>query len=300
MRPASMLSWPSSGPMVRSSRKVSSAGSAPARSRTASSVRFLDREVAGDLARPAGDRLADHGRADDFVVQHDGERSADVFRGVLAELARARGVEPEVDRRLAVLVERGLRVDQILARHDGGLFEDVELPLSVIEGSRILRAPGTVAARPWCGPRPGGRSAARWCRSALSALRRSRCRAPGSGSGPSPWRWIVGSRVPTSSTRLRMISSALLHGPVVGGGLFGVLRAHDDIGAVAGDLDVALTPPRSATRPGGPGRARPPAPSPYPRAARCGPAVRPGALSWRRMVPTSARTSRSASRTSGQ
>jgi len=33
MRPASMLSWPSSGPMVRSSRKVSSAGRAPARSR---------------------------------------------------------------------------------------------------------------------------------------------------------------------------------------------------------------------------------------------------------------------------
>ncbi len=33
-----MLSWPSSGPIVRSSRNVSSAGSAPARSSTASSV----------------------------------------------------------------------------------------------------------------------------------------------------------------------------------------------------------------------------------------------------------------------
>ncbi len=37
-RPASMLSCPSSGPIVRSSRKVSSAGSAPARSSTARSV----------------------------------------------------------------------------------------------------------------------------------------------------------------------------------------------------------------------------------------------------------------------
>ncbi len=35
MVPASMLSCPSSGPTVRSSRKVSSAGSAPARSSTA-------------------------------------------------------------------------------------------------------------------------------------------------------------------------------------------------------------------------------------------------------------------------
>jgi hypothetical protein len=36
--PASIESWPSSGPMVRSSRKIISAGSAPARSSTASSA----------------------------------------------------------------------------------------------------------------------------------------------------------------------------------------------------------------------------------------------------------------------
>jgi hypothetical protein len=50
--PAAMLSAPSSGPMVRSSRKVISAGSAPARSKDRQLGRAFHREVAGDLPRP--------------------------------------------------------------------------------------------------------------------------------------------------------------------------------------------------------------------------------------------------------
>ena len=50
----------------------------------------LDREAAADLAGAAQDRLADHRRRDHLVVEHDGERPADVVLGELAELAGAR------------------------------------------------------------------------------------------------------------------------------------------------------------------------------------------------------------------
>ena len=39
----------------------------------------LRREVAGDLARAAGDRLLDGRRGDHLVVEHDGEALADVL-----------------------------------------------------------------------------------------------------------------------------------------------------------------------------------------------------------------------------
>ena len=52
-------------------------------------VGLLRGEVAGDDAAAAEDRLADDRRADHLVVEHDGERLADVLAGGGAE-ARAR------------------------------------------------------------------------------------------------------------------------------------------------------------------------------------------------------------------
>ena len=73
----------------------------------------LHREVAGDLPAAAEDRLADDRRRDHLVVEHDGERPADILLRDLGELARARGVELERDDRLAgALVEAGLRIGE--------------------------------------------------------------------------------------------------------------------------------------------------------------------------------------------
>ena len=90
MAPARIESAPSSAPTERSSTTFSGAGRAPARSSTDSSLADLDREAAGDDARAAEDRLADAGRGDHLVVEHDRERLADILLGDPAELARAR------------------------------------------------------------------------------------------------------------------------------------------------------------------------------------------------------------------
>ena len=71
----------------------------------------LHGETAGDLPGAAGDRFADDRRRNHLVVEHDGERLADILLGGLGEFARARGIEAEADDRLAgALVEAGLRV----------------------------------------------------------------------------------------------------------------------------------------------------------------------------------------------
>ncbi len=89
-------------------------------------VGALDREVARDLPRAAEDRLADDGRRDDLVVEHDGERLVDVILGEGAELARARLIEAEGDDRLVgLMVEAGLRIDEVVALDDGRLGEHV-------------------------------------------------------------------------------------------------------------------------------------------------------------------------------
>ena len=49
-------------------------------------VGALDGEAAGDLAGAAEDRLADHRRRDHLVVEHDGERLADILLRHLGEL----------------------------------------------------------------------------------------------------------------------------------------------------------------------------------------------------------------------
>ena len=96
----------------------------------------LDREVARDLARAAEDRLADDRGRDHLhvaravgqlaVVEHDRERRADVLLGELAELARARLVEPERDDGLVgALVEAGLGIDEVLADDDRRLLQEI-------------------------------------------------------------------------------------------------------------------------------------------------------------------------------
>src|SRR5690606_13411915 len=49
----------------------------------------LNGEIAGNLAGPAEDRLADHGCRQHLVVKHDGERSSYVFLRETSECAGA-------------------------------------------------------------------------------------------------------------------------------------------------------------------------------------------------------------------
>ncbi len=86
---------------------------------------FFDSEPARNDAGPARDMALDHRRANDLVIQHDGERIANICGGVITELTRARWVEPERHRRPPVLIEIRLRIDQFLAGHNRPLFEDV-------------------------------------------------------------------------------------------------------------------------------------------------------------------------------
>ena len=95
---------------------VSGAGSAPARSSAESVDGLLDGEAAADLARAAGDRLADDRRRQHLAVEHDGEGPADIGLGDLGELAGADAVEAERDERLArALVEAGACIGQMFA-----------------------------------------------------------------------------------------------------------------------------------------------------------------------------------------
>src|SRR5579883_1853360 len=86
-------------------------------------VGLLDREIAGDLARAAGDRPQDARRRNHLAVEHDGERPADILAGHLAEALAAAQIETEIDVWLAVLVEARLRVDQVLALHHHPFFD---------------------------------------------------------------------------------------------------------------------------------------------------------------------------------
>ena len=99
-------------PAARST--VSLAGSAPARSRIARSL--ADSTVKLPEICPEPPRIGSRidRRRDHLVVEHDGERPADVLLRRLRELAGAAGVEAERHDRLAgALVEAGLRVGQV-------------------------------------------------------------------------------------------------------------------------------------------------------------------------------------------
>ncbi len=65
-------------------------------------------------------------RAYDFVVENDGKQRADILGGIVAEFTRACGVETETDRRAAVLVKAGLRIDQLLAGDDRRTLDHVK------------------------------------------------------------------------------------------------------------------------------------------------------------------------------
>src|SRR5262249_56753931 len=76
----------------------------------------LHREVSGDLAASAQDRLANDGRGDHLLVEHHRKGPPDVLLRDLREFARAGGVEFEGDDRLAgALIEAGLYVPEVLA-----------------------------------------------------------------------------------------------------------------------------------------------------------------------------------------
>ena len=110
-------------------------------------VGLLDREIAADLAGAAGDRLADHRRRDHLVVEHDGERPADVLQRRRAEAAGAGIVEAEGDDRLArALVEAGLGVDQVLAGDDDALLDQIWLTFVLGGGSTSESAGGRLRA----------------------------------------------------------------------------------------------------------------------------------------------------------
>ena len=139
-----MLSCPSSGPMVRSSRKVISRGQRTRAQQHRQFGRFLDREIAGDDARPAGDMALDHAGPKSPRHPARWQRARRYWRRYNRQTcARRRRVEAEVHRRAAVLVKRRLRIDQFLAGHHRGFFEDVDRrPASSIDGSRCCARPG--------------------------------------------------------------------------------------------------------------------------------------------------------------
>ncbi len=94
-------------------------------------VRRLNGEIPGNLPRAAEDRLADHRCRDHLVVEHDGERLADIRLRRLGEFARAGRIEAEADDRLAgALVETRLGVDQIGAGDQHALLDQIFRPPS--------------------------------------------------------------------------------------------------------------------------------------------------------------------------
>jgi hypothetical protein len=108
-------------------------------------VRGLRGELAGNLAGPAENGFADHGSRDHPVVEHDGEGPADVFLRHGGEAASALHVEAERhDRLVGALIEGGLAVDEIVARHHHAPLDEVAcaLLLAVEEFGVRRRAAG--------------------------------------------------------------------------------------------------------------------------------------------------------------
>ena len=203
---------------------------------------LLGGEGAGDDAAAAADRALHDRGADDLVVELDGQPLADVGAGGGAEGAAAGGVEGEADDRPAalLLLEGGLGVVEILAAHDHALEHRQALRL-VAPADLLGRHPrvGRLdllprlgigrAAAPACprasapgrwwaaasrqlGPAAATSSLTRWKVSLavwlILRLRSVVSLMPGTCSRmrSSPWRTMVGSMVPVSSTRRRRIS----------------------------------------------------------------------------------------------
>ena len=94
----------------------------------------------GNLPGAAEDRLADHRRRDHFVVEHDGERLADIGLRRLGEFARAGRIEAEADDRLAgALVKTRLGVGQVGAGDQHALLDQIFCAALAFENLRVLR-----------------------------------------------------------------------------------------------------------------------------------------------------------------
>ena len=135
--PASMESAPSEGPTVRSSTMVSLAGSAPERSWMASVLALSTVKLPEIWPEPPriGSRMTGADITLSSSTMANGRPTLSLRE--VAELARARLVEAEGDDRLVgALVEAGLRIDQILARHDRRFLQQVAA-LAVALGRRI-------------------------------------------------------------------------------------------------------------------------------------------------------------------
>ena len=88
----------------------------------------LNCEIAGNLPGAAQDRLADDGRRDNLVVEYDGEGLAHIGLCHLGEFARTGRIETEInDRLVGTLIEAGLRIDEIGARNQHALLDQILL-----------------------------------------------------------------------------------------------------------------------------------------------------------------------------
>ena len=95
----------------------------------------LDREAAGNLAGAAKNGFANDGRGDHLIVEDDRKRLADILLRHLREFARTGCIETEIDTigSLGALVEAGLGIGEVAARHKDPLFDQ-------IRGSWLRRA----------------------------------------------------------------------------------------------------------------------------------------------------------------
>ena len=143
--PLVIESWPRPGPTTRCSIDGELGRQRAGAQQDRQIVRLLDREVAGDLPVAAEDRRLDDGRRDHVPVEDDGERTADVLLGHLAELAGSRPIEGEIHRRPAVLIEGAAGIGEVRALHQHLLVDQdrrSSLALRRFQCGGILLVPG--------------------------------------------------------------------------------------------------------------------------------------------------------------
>src|SRR5215469_15318625 len=158
-------------------------------------ARRLHRKAAGDDAAAAEDRLTDDRRADHFVIEHDSEGLADILARCVAKAFGPGGVEADVAADHPALAydvggRSGAAPPALLRRQNLIARRQLAAPRVFERDGRVDKLKGELAVRP------------------NSALTCSGLSTPGSWTRmrSDPSRWIVGSLVPVSSMRRRMIS----------------------------------------------------------------------------------------------
>ena len=150
-------------------------------------------KIARDLQRAASDRFADHGGRQHGVVEHDGQGSSDIFRGDMAEAARAAPVETERhDRLLRGRIESRQDHAHIVAVH--GRFLHQQIGYLVLEAVEHLGLRGHL---PFAAPASGviersTRRNATWRLWVSIAAMRSGSLTPGTRRERGPPRRIAG------------------------------------------------------------------------------------------------------------